>query len=208
MRDPFIVLDFETTGLYPTDGDRATEVAAVLVRDGKITDKFQSLMNSGVPIPRFVQELTGITNRMIATAPPTDEVMSKFLAFIGDTPLVAHNASFDKRFLDAELSRIGMQANQPVACSMRIARRVYQKAPNHKLGTLVRFAHIETDGVFHRALADSEMTARLMLKMADELRRNFDVPDVNFELMRRIQSMVIRDMPTQLSKLVKRLRQS
>ena len=208
MRDPFIVLDFETTGLYPTTGDRATEVAAVLVQDGKIVDKFQSLMNSGVPIPRFVQDLTGITNRMIATAPPSDEVMNQFLTFIGDTPLVAHNASFDKRFLDAELSRIGRQANQPVACTMRIARRIYQKAPNYKLGTLVRFAHIETNGVFHRALADSEMTARLMLRMADELLQNFDVPDVSFELMRRVQSMVIRDMPNQLSKLVKMLKQA
>jgi DNA polymerase-3 subunit epsilon len=140
MRAPFIVLDFETTELYPTEGDRATEVAAVLMRDGgKIASKFQSLMNSGVRRHRFVQELTGITNRMIAMAPPTDEVMSKFLAFIGDTPLVAHtNASFDNRFLDAELPRIGRQANQSVACSMRIARRIYHKAPNHKLGTLVR----------------------------------------------------------------------
>jgi DNA polymerase-3 subunit epsilon len=91
MREPFIVLDFETTGLAPTDGARATEVAGVLVQDGEIVDKFQSLMNSGVSIPPFIQQLTGITNRMIANAPPTAEVMREFLAFIGDMPLVAHN---------------------------------------------------------------------------------------------------------------------
>jgi DNA polymerase-3 subunit epsilon len=204
MREPFIVLDFETTGLAPTDGARATEVAGVLVQDGEIVDKFQSLMNSGVSIPPFIQQLTGITNRMIANAPPTAEVMREFVAFIGDMPLVAHNASFDKKFLDAELTRIGIKAKQPMACSMRIARRIYPKAPNHRLGTLVKFAHIKTDGVYHRALADSEMTARLMLEMVDELRRNHGVREVTFELMRRVQSMVIRDMPIQLSTLIKK----
>jgi DNA polymerase-3 subunit epsilon len=202
MREQFIVLDFETTGLAPADGARATEVAAVLVRDGAIVGQFQSLMNSGAWIPPFIQELTGITNRMTANAPQSAEVMRKFLAFIGDTPLVAHNASFDKKFLDAELSRIGGKATQPIACSMRIARRVYQKAPNHQLATLVKFAQIKTDGVFHRALADSEMTARLMLKMAEELRRKHGVPEVSFELMCKVQSMVIREMPIQLGKLV------
>ena len=202
MREPFIVLDFETTGLSPSDGARATEIAAVLVQDGEIVNKFQSLMNAGASIPSFIQDLTGITNRMIASAPPCAEVMLQFSDFIGDTPLIAHNASFDKKFLDAELSRIGKKAKQPIACSMRIARRVYRNAPNHRLGTLVRFAHIKTDGIFHRALADSEMTARLMLTMAEELRRNHGVIDVNFELMRQVQSMVIRDVPNQLRKLV------
>lgn len=205
MREPFIVLDFETTGLTPADGARATEVAAVLVRDGAIVDKYQSLMNSGVSIPPFIQELTGITNRMIAGAPPSAAVMSAFSAFIGDLPLVAHNASFDKKFLDAELSRIGKQAQQPIACSMRIARRIYQRAPNHRLATLVKFAQIKTNGVFHRALADSEMTANLMLKMAEELRRTHGVPQVNFEMMRRLQAMPIRDMPTRLRKLIEAL---
>jgi len=204
MREPFIVLDFETTGLSPADGARATEIAAVLVQDGEIVDKFQSLMNAGVAIPSFIQELTGITNRMIASAPPCTEVMREFAAFIGDVPLIAHNAAFDKKFLDAELGRIGKKANQAMVCSMRIARRVYQNAPNHRLGTLVKFAHIKTDGVFHRALADAEMTARLMLVMADELRRTHGVPEVDFDLMRRLQSMVIRNFPTQLSKLIKK----
>jgi DNA polymerase-3 subunit epsilon len=206
MHRPFIVLDFETTGLTPAEGARATEVAAVLVQDGEIAGQFQSLMNAGVSIPPFIQALTGITNRMLATAPPCAEVMHAFSAFIGDTPLVAHNASFDKKFLDAELGRIGKKAGQPIACSMRIARRIYQKAPNHQLGTLVRYAHIKTDGIFHRALADSQMAAGLMLKMAEELRRNHDMPDVDFELMHKIQSMVIRDMPAQLRKLRETLR--
>lgn len=189
MRCSFIVLDFETTGMSPGSGARATEIGAVRVEGGRIVDRFQSLMNAGVPIPFFIQQLTGITNAMIAGAPPCSEVMRDFHRFIGDTPLVAHNAPFDRKFLDAELARVGLTAAQPMICSMRIARRVYQDAPNHKLGTLVGYAGVETDGIFHRALADSEMTARLMLKMAARLRQSHGVPVVDYELMSRLQSV-------------------
>ena len=189
MRCSFIVLDFETTGMAPGSGARATEVGAVRVQDGRIVDRFQSLMNAGVSIPFFIQQLTGITNAMIADAPPCGEVMWRFHDFIGDTPLVAHNAPFDRKFLDAELARINLLAVQPMICSMRIARRVFHDAPNHKLGTLVSYAGIETDGVFHRALADAEKTARLMLKMAQHLRQSRGVQTVDYELMSRLQSV-------------------
>jgi len=189
MLETFIVLDFETTGLQPSCGARATEVAAVLVENGQIVDKFQSLMNAGVYVPPFIQELTGITNTMISKAPPISGVMRHFSDFIGNIPLVAHNASFDKKFLEAELDRVGRQAMQPVICSMKIARRVYQKAPNHKLETLVRYVGIETSAKYHRALADAEMTARLMLKMASDLRRNYDLDEIPFDLMQKLQAM-------------------
>lgn len=198
MRESFIVLDFETTGMAPNSGARATEVGAVLVEDGRITSRFQSLMNAGVRIPFFIQELTGITDAMIAKAPPCNEVMHRFHEFIGDAPLVAHNAAFDRKFLDAELARIGLQAGQPMICSMRIARRVFQDAPNHKLGTLVQYTGIETDGIFHRALADAEKTARLMLKMAAHLRQSHDLPAVNIALLQKLESTAKAKVASQL----------
>jgi DNA polymerase-3 subunit epsilon len=112
MRETFIVLDFETTGMSPQDGSRATEVGAVLVKNGQITDRFQSLMNAGVRIPTFIQDLTGITNSMVAKSPPSSDVMRRFASFIGSTPLVAHNSSFDKNFLDSELARVGITVRQ------------------------------------------------------------------------------------------------
>jgi len=135
---------------------------------------------------------------MFAKAPPCNEVMRQFHDFIGDTPLVAHNAAFDRKFLDAELSLIGLQARQPMICSMRIARRVFQDAPNHKLGTLVRYAHIEADGVFHRALADAEKTAKLMLKMASHLHESHGLHTVNLELMQRLESTAKAQVANQL----------
>ncbi len=100
---PIIVLDFETSGLSPHYGDRAIEIGAVLIENSLIIDRFQSLMNPGFRISSFIEAYTGISNDMVEAAPPCEEVMEQFADFIGDFPLVAHNASFDRRFLDAEI---------------------------------------------------------------------------------------------------------
>lgn len=180
-----IVLDFETTGLSPNMGDRAIEIGAVKLVDGVITDTFQQLMNPGFRVSGFIENYTGISNAMLRDAPPCEEVMAEFAEFIQDSNLVAHNASFDKRFLDAELELIGKSYSGQFACSMLIARRLIQDSPSHKLGELVRFKNIENDGVFHRALADTEMTAKLWMLMIDELEEQ-NVYAPSFAFMRKI----------------------
>lgn len=184
--DTVVVLDFETTGLSPKCGDRAIEIGAVLLEEGRVADRFQALMNPGMRISSFIENYTGITNSMLQKAPPCGEVMEEFAEFIGDHHLVAHNASFDKRFLDAELDLINRKYPGEFACSMLVSRRVYQDAPSHKLGTLVDFKNIQTDGVFHRALADSEMTARLWLKMLEDINEEYNVPHISFSLMQKL----------------------
>ena len=181
------VIDFETTGMSPDQGARATEIGVALVEGGVIVDSFQGLMNAGAWIPPFIEELTGISNAMIRKAPPAAEVMREVAAFVGDCPLVAHNASFDSKFWDAELMRIGLRRQQDFACSMLLARRVFPGAPSHKLGTLVRYAELPVTGQFHRALADAEMTAHLLARMCDELRQRYDLDEVPHELLCRLQ---------------------
>ncbi|MDD2338671.1 MAG: 3'-5' exonuclease, partial [Geobacteraceae bacterium] len=178
-----IVLDFETTGLSPDCGDRAIEVGAVLIRDNRIIDRFESLMNPGMRISGFIEEYTGISNRMLATAPLIADVMQRFYSFIARHHLVAHNASFDRRFLDIEMQRINRQRNQEFACSMLISRRIYPEAPGHSLEKLVRYKQLKTDGVYHRALADAEMTGHLWIGMVDDLKKVFGLRQVPFELM-------------------------
>ncbi|SMY15971.1 3'-5' exonuclease [Photobacterium aquimaris] len=180
-----IVLDFETTGLSPTQGDRAIEIGAVKLEDGHVVAHFQQLMNPGFRISHFIENYTGISNNMLRTAPCCEDVMAEFADFIGNANLVAHNASFDQRFLNAELELINRKYSDQFACSMLIARRLYQHAPNHKLGTLVEYKHIHHDGVFHRALADSEMTARLWLTMIDDIKQQYGINDVPFSLMQK-----------------------
>jgi DNA polymerase-3 subunit epsilon len=181
------VIDFETTGLSPTQGDRATEIAAVILEDGKVVDRYQSLMNAGVRIPSFIEALTGISNSMISSAPLAADVMSEVSEFIGDIPMVAHNASFDCKFWDAELARINRTRSQEFACSLLLARRLLPQAPSHKLGALVEFANLPIAGRAHRALADAEMAASLLIHLADELRSRYGIRQVTHDLLRKIQ---------------------
>lgn len=187
--DTLIVLDFETTGLSPDMGDRAIEIGAVLVEKGIIKDRFQALMNPGMRISSFIEDYTGITNAMLSDAPPCADVMKEFGHFIDGYNLVAHNASFDKRFLDAELSRISCTYSGEFGCSLLAARRIFQDAPNHQLGTLVSYTNIPSDGTFHRALYDSEMTAKLWLAMLDTIGERYDIFDLPFSVIQKLSKV-------------------
>lgn len=184
---PVAVIDFETTGISPEQGARATEVAIVLVEQGRIVDRFQSLMNAGAHIPAFITQLTGISNAMVRAAPDVGEVMRQASGFVGDAPMVAHNASFDRKFWMGELSRLGLPAPQPFACTMLLSRRLYPQAPNHKLGTLVDYHHLPRTGAAHRALADAEMAAELLLRIQQDLQRRHDVAEVDHDLLMALQ---------------------
>jgi len=181
-----VILDFETTGLSPDGGDRAIEIGAVCIEEGIVTGRFQELMNPGRRINSFIEQYTGITNKMLDNAPPCSEVMHKFANFIDGYNLVAHNASFDKRFLDAELNRISKSYTGKFACSMLISRRIFQDAPDHKLGTLVKYADIPANGTFHRALFDSEMTAKLWLSMLNDITDRYSMQSIPFSLMAKL----------------------
>ena len=187
--DTVAVIDFETTGLSPRQGARVTEVAVVVVEGGHIVDRFQSLMNAKAWIPSYIEYLTGISNEMIQQAPPAHEIFRDLAVFIGELPLIAHNASFDKQFLDAEFGRIDKRRKQDFTCSMRVARRVYPNAANHKLGTLVEYADVPFSGRAHRALADAEMTANLWLKMQEKICRKHKLQNAPLDLMKQLQSI-------------------
>lgn len=184
--DQLVVFDFETTGLSPDMGDRSIEIGAVLIENGKITDRFQQLMNPGVRIPLFIENLTGITNAMVKESRRNAEVMSDFHDFIAGRNLVAHNASFDERFLRAEFRRIKKYCSSGIVCSLLAARRIFQQAPNHQLATLAQYKNLPSDGVYHRALADAEVTAHLWLSLLNELREQHELDQLSFGFMHRL----------------------
>ena len=117
-------IDFETTGLSPESGDRIIEVGIAVLEGGRIVDRYQSFINPQARIPGAVVALTGIDDSMVRTAPKAVDVMPEVLKFVGDLPLVAHNASFDRRFMDSELRRIGQRRTNDFICSLLVARRV------------------------------------------------------------------------------------
>ena len=184
---PIAVIDFETTGVSPGQGARATEVAIVLLEQGQVVDRFQSLMKTGVWIPSFITQLTGITNAMVATAPDAEQVMQDAARFVGDAPMVAHNASFDSKFWQAELALAGLPAPQPFACTVLLSRRLYPEAPSHKLGTLVDYHGLPRTGQAHRALADAEMAAALLARIQHDLRTRWRVAEPSYKLLQTLQ---------------------
>jgi DNA polymerase-3 subunit epsilon len=204
---PIAVIDFETTGLSPTMGDRATEVAIVMLEGDRVVDRFQSLMNAGVRIPPFIEAYTGITNAMIADAPPAETVMADAARFVGDAPMAAHNASFDRRFWESELQRAGREATHPFACTLLLSRRLYPQAPNHKLGSLAAFHALPASGRAHRALADAEVAAALLGQIRHDLRRQYGVGECRHELLVKVQKSARGAVPKVIEKYLKTERQ-
>src|SRR5437763_3653771 len=154
----FCVFDLETTGGSP-EASRITEIGAVKVRGGEVVGEFATLINPGVPIPPTITYLTGITNAMVLPAPCIEDVLPTFVEFIGDAVFVAHNASFDTRFLAANLARHGYPAaGNPIVCTVRLARRlVRDEVPNLQLATLAKALRARTTPC-HRALDDARAT--------------------------------------------------
>ncbi|VVN83765.1 PolC-type DNA polymerase III [Pseudomonas fluorescens] len=183
------VIDFETTGISPSSSCRATEIAVVILEQGRIVERYQSLMNAGVRVPAFIEQLTGISNAMLRTAPSAEQVMNEVNEFVGITPLLAHNAGFDQKFWDFELGRIKRTRLQNFACSLLLARRLMPAAPNHKLGTLTTFAKLPHTGQAHRAMADAEMAANLTAHLAQELRHKHGLRELSHDLLVSLQKV-------------------
>ena len=194
------VIDFETTGLSPALGDRATEIAIVILEGDNVVDRFQSLMNAGVRISAFIEAYTGISNAMIATAPKASQVMAEASRFVAGWPMAAHNASFDRRFWAAELERIDEPAPQPFACTLLLSRRLYPQAPNFRLGSLAAFHALPSSGRAHRAMADAEVAAALLGRIRSDLRIHFKVPEPRHELLMKLQASSRKAVPKTIEK--------
>lgn len=165
----FVVFDLETTGCS-TSRSRVTEVGAYRVRNGRVYEEFQTLVNPQMPIPPFVQQLTRITDEMVADAPLFEEIVCDLLNFIGDSVLVAHNSGFDMRFLNFEISRIfpDYRIANPCLCTVQLSRKILPELSNHKLKTLA--GHYEIDLTnHHRAAADASATAHIFVNLLARL---------------------------------------
>ncbi len=181
---PLVVIDFETTGMSPNMGDRVTEVAALRIVEGRVAARYVSLINCGVRVPPFITELTGITQAMVNRAPGVAQVMPELVEFIGNDALVAHNASFDEKFLVAESVRHGLQnQHQALLCSVKLARRLFRGLDSYSLGRVSKSLGIRFNGSAHRAEADAEVTAQLMLHMGRHLHEEFGLSQIDAGLL-------------------------
>jgi len=190
----YAVIDFETTGLSAAQGARPTEVGLCLLEGDVIVDRYQSLMNPGCAIPSDITRLTGISNAMVRAAPDIAVVMNEAANFVGDRPLLAHNAAFDRTFWHSELTRIGRNPRSDFACSLLLSRRLFPHCVNHRLATLVSELELPAVGAFHRALADAEYTAALLVRIKQELQDCYNLPSIEHRMLMAIQTASKKDL--------------
>ena len=172
----------------------------MLVQNGRVVDRFQSLMNAGVRLPAFITHFTGITNAMVTGAPPAGQVMADASRFVGNAPMVAHNAAFDRKFWQAELQRADKPAEHAFVCTLLLSRRLYPQSPSHKLGVLADFHRLPTSGRAHRALADAEMAAALLGQIQTDLRHRHRVAQPDHVMLMALQRCARPAIPALLVK--------
>jgi DNA polymerase III epsilon subunit family exonuclease len=174
----FVVVDVEATGAKMPP-NRLIELGAYRIRGGRIVDKFLSLVNPEIPIPRFVASLTGISNDMVKDAPVFAEVAPNWLDFVSDSVIVAHNAPFDTSFLNHEISRVypGHRMVNPHLCTVMLSRRVLPDLSNHRLDTIATHFSIPIVSR-HRAGSDALATAEIFLLLLTELQETHGIRDL------------------------------
>ena len=165
----YVVVDVETTGGRSFLGDRVTEIACVVVRNGEIVEVFETLVNPERPIPPFVTRLTNITWAMVKNAPTFDRVAPDVLKVLEGNVFVAHNATFDWRFVSAELSRCsGKRLRGRKLCTAKLARKVLPQLSRRSLDYLARYYGVEITNR-HRAAGDALATARCLIRLLSDL---------------------------------------
>ena len=160
----YTAIDVETTGLNPRT-DCITEIALVKLWGAHVLASWSSLVNPGRPIPPYIVRLIGISDEMVEEAPPFTALIPVIRDFIGESTLVAHNAPFDRSFIDAECVRAGLEppAN-PWLDTVEMAKRLLPYLPNRKLVTVADHFGLNQSG-HHRAMADALMAAGIFAKM-------------------------------------------
>ena len=169
LEDAYVVFDLETTG-FSTVANKIIEIGAVKVVNGKITDKFSTFVNPEVPIPYRIEELTSINDNMVLDAPTIEEILPKFLEFSEGCVMVAHNASFDMGFIEANCKRQGIEKEFTVVDTVALARVLMPQLNRFKLDTVAKALKVSLEN-HHRAVDDAGCTAEIFVKFIEMLQQ-------------------------------------
>lgn len=189
----FICFDIETTGLSAVR-DKITEIGAVKVENGIITDTFSTFANPEMPIPQKITQLTGITDDMVKDAPSQSEAVGAFLEFAGDNVLVAHNAPFDTSFIAKACEDMGREYNYTSIDTVAISRAILTDIKNCKLDTVAKFLRLG-DFNHHRATDDAEMLARIFINLCQRLTDDYGITKTN-DINTKIAGGDFKKLPT------------
>lgn len=189
----FICFDIETTGLSAAR-DKITEIGAVKVENGVITDTFSTFANPEMPIPQKITQLTGITDDMVKDAPSQSKAVGAFLEFAGDNVLVAHNAPFDTSFIAKACEDMGREYNYTSIDTVAISRAILTDIKNCKLDTVAKFLRLG-DFNHHRATDDAEMLARIFINLCQRLTDDYGITKTN-DINTKIAGGDFKKLPT------------
>lgn len=169
LSQEFVVFDLETTG-FSNINDKITEIGAVKIRDFEIVDRFSELVNPEKDISYRVQELTGITNEMVKDKPTIEEILPKFMEFVGDDVLVAHNADFDTGFIMQKCKEQGLEYKNKKVDTLMLARIMLPNLKRYKLDKVAKEVGVQLLN-HHRAVDDAEATANIFIKFLGMLKK-------------------------------------
>ena len=185
----YVVFDTETTGFNAAGGDQMIEIGAVKLKDGEIIDRFDELINPGYHIPDHISELTCITDDMVKDSDTEEEVTKRFLSWVGDCPLVAHNAKFDISFISMAMKKYNLgEFNYTVLDTLELSHILDQAYARHSLSALVKRYNVPwEEDAHHRADYDAEGTAYVFAKMLQKLIAQ------NYDTIRDLERLIPKD---------------
>ncbi|WFA03455.1 ATP-dependent DNA helicase DinG [Bacillus sp. HSf4] len=195
----YVVIDVETTGNSPKKGDKIIQIAAVVIENGQITERFSKYVNPDQPIPAFIEQLTGITNEMVEREEPFSAIAEEIYELLSGSCFIAHNIHFDLGFVKHELMRAGFDELEcDVLDTVELARIVFPRFDGYKLTELSEELNLQHENP-HRADSDAEVTALIFLHMLEKLKR---LPLPVLKAIRRLSWHLISDAQELLDRLI------
>ena len=191
LDETYVVFDLETTGLYADKGDSIIEIGAVKMCRGKIIDSFDVLVNPGIKVSDEIISITGITNEMLEGKGNEEDTVKDFINWVGDLPMVAHNAKFDISFINSAYRKYSLGTlNNTLIDTLGLSRYLESNERYHNLATLVIRYNIDWDEEkHHRANYDAEGTALIFYKMLNKLKNN----NINtIEDLKRYRTIILK----------------
>ena len=191
--DEYVVFDIETTG-FSSKNDKIIEIGAVKLKNGEIVDTFSTFVDPKVNIPYKITELTSITQNMVNGEPTIEEVLPKFMDFVGDSVLVAHNASFDVGFIKKNLRDVGKTLKNPVMDTVPLARYLYPDLKKVKLNLVAKHLGISLEN-HHRAVDDAKATAEILVFSFKKMKEDMEIYDVKALNEKYLSNIDVRKLP-------------
>jgi DNA polymerase III epsilon subunit len=195
----FVVMDVETTGLFPTRGDRIIEIAGVKIKNGAVVDTMHSMINPERDIPEEARRIHNIDEEMLLTAPTSQELLPRFLDFIGGAGLIGHNIKFDMDFLCYQLSLIGRKLHDetPAIDTLKMAKMLMPHLSSFRLAAVANALGVKV-GETHRALSDVSITVEVFNNLViaaqgrnihtfQDMFKHFSVPKPVFKIKQATQ---------------------